>query len=106
MKDQLCKNAKDIYKNQTCKTEHIHTHKSKIKKSLAEMKQLIKLSVCRPSFAYRPDLIASGIMELQCPDLFGKALRMSYNGCDKFREMWLLGAKSKLTMTNFTINLR
>lgn len=70
------------------------------------MKQLIKLFVCTLSFTCRPKLIASGILELNYPAFFGKALRLKYNGYDKFREMRLLGERSKLTMTNFIINLR
>ena len=54
--------------------------KKKKKKSLTEVKQLIELFVCTPSFKHRTKLVASGNMELNFLAFAGKVLRLNYNG--------------------------
>ena len=66
----------------SCKNNNIQ---QKIKIFLAEVKQLIKLFICAPSFKHRTKLVASGIMELNFLAFVGKALRFNYSSYDNLR---------------------
>lgn len=57
------------FKNSNKNNNKTHTHKKQNKtKFLAEIKQVIKLFVCSPSFIYKPKLVAFNIMELKYRD--------------------------------------